>query len=146
VEWFSRIRAAALSAVGIVACSSDSPPPASYVQSNKANPCAVPGANYLVVHVEKSGGTCGPIPDELVHVLDDGTLPGRPMACQSISLTGCTAKLTDCGVDGGFTATTSITFASDGSSANGVETRSRTSEVSIANCTSTYTVTWTRPP
>lgn len=140
----SQMRVVALGVVGIVACASDSPSP-THVQSNKANPCATHGASYLVVRVEQSGGTCGPIPDEIVNVLADGTLPGRPMVCQSISLTGCTATLTDCLVDG-CGVTTGITFASDGSSAKGLETRSCTSEVTIANCSSKYTVTWTRPP
>ena len=138
----NRGRGAALSLVGIVACGSDSPSP-THVESTKANPCATPGATYSVVLVEQSGGTCGPIPDDLVNVREDGTLPGPPMSCQSISITGCGAKLNSCWASAGCAATTSITFASDGSSAKGAETLSCSE---FSKCISTYAVTWTRSP
>lgn len=134
--------------LGIVACtvacgSSYTSGPA---LANKANPCATPGATYLSHFVELSGGTCGPIPDEILNINSDGTIPGsQSFSCQTVTQDGCTARDTGCITTTNgttCTATTDVTFATDGSSASGLETVS-CSNVSTT-CTSTYSVSFTQ--
>jgi len=112
----------------------------------RANPCATPGATYLEHFVEGSGGTCGPISDEIININADGTIASTTqISCQTESQSGCTAHNTGCStMTNGTTcsATTDVTFASDGSGATGLETI--TCSNSSASCTSTYTVTLTR--
>jgi hypothetical protein len=128
-----------LCGLSLLACGGGSTAP-------KANPCATPGATYLDHFVEGSGGTCGPIPDEIININSDGTEATTiQISCQTESQTGCTAHNTGCtwttnGV--ACNATTDVTFASDGSGASGLETVTCSS--SSASCTSTYTVTLTR--
>jgi hypothetical protein len=112
--------------------------------SAEANPCATPGATYLFHLVEHPGGTCGPVPDEIVNVDSDGTT-STSVSCDDITQDGCTARNTGCmssmnGVD--CSVTTDVTFAKDGSGATGLETA--TCSNSSASCTSTYDVTATR--
>lgn len=115
------------------ASTTTAPPP------NKANPCATPGATYGLSWTERSGGTCGPISDQILIVGKDGTLPGTPLACRASTQTGCRAQESDC------TSSTSQchftsdeTFTSDGSSATGFIT------ISCPNCVSTYSASATR--
>jgi hypothetical protein len=117
-----------------VACGASAP-------ANKANPCATPGATYLSHFVELSGGTCGPIPDEIMNINSDGTLP-QSLSCQTVTQDGCTARNTDCTTNGACTVTTDVTFATDGSSASGLETVS--CSTASASCTSTYRIGSTR--
>ena len=77
------------------ACSSSTESPGPTDEA--ANPCATDGASYLETLVEESGGTCGPIPSELVNVNPDGTITTpTPITCAHVSQTGCTAQDTDC--------------------------------------------------
>jgi hypothetical protein len=114
--------------------------------SEQANPCATRNATYLETGTEQPGGTCGPFPSQVVNIGADGslTLPSS-ISCASFSQDGCTARATDCtfssqGYD--FTETFETTFASDGSSAQGILTISGTGHGQT--CSSTYDVTMTR--
>ena len=110
--------------------------------TTQANPCATPGATYLLHAEERRGGTCGPLADEIVNIGSDGTLPGPPATCDAITQDGCTARNTNCTqTANGVTCSTtsSVTFSEDGKSASGLITlRCRDS---AGGCTSTYAVT-----
>jgi hypothetical protein len=112
--------------------------------TNKANPCATPGATYLFHFVEQANGTCGPVPDSIVNINADGTLSSS-VSCQTINQTGCTAQDTGCTSSSNGTTcnfTTDVTFASDGSGATGLETF--TCSNGSSSCWSTYAVTAAR--
>lgn len=110
----------------------------------KANPCATKGATYFQHYVEANNGTCGTIPDTIVNISADGTIPGDPPDCEAITQTGCKAQNTACKTTkNGVTcsATTSVTFEGDGTGAAGLVTMSCSG---AAVCTSTYQVTLIR--
>lgn len=128
----------------LVGCSSTSASPTS-PSTNQANPCATKGATYLFHSVETAGGTCGPVPDQIVNINADGTVPGPGVTCEAITQTGCTARNTNCTSTTGANpckSTTDITFTADGTSASGLQTMSCTD--ATGSCTSTYKVTATR--
>jgi hypothetical protein len=107
----------------------------------EANPCATPGATYLEHFAEHPGGTCGPITDQVLNINHDGTIDTASPDCDSVTQDGCTARDTNCrtsanGTD--CTATTSVTFAKDGSAASGIATISCTAGSS--SCESTYDI------
>lgn len=135
--------------LSLVACSSSSPTSApgstkSQVTTSKANPCATPGATYQVHFVEQPNGTCGTLSDQIININPDGTI-NVSFSCEKVVASGCTVQGTNCvgEADGvSCTGTSDSTFASDGSSASGVETLSCSD--STSGCTSTYQVTFTR--
>lgn len=111
----------------------------------KANPCATKGATYFNHYVEADNGTCGAIPDAITNVEQDGTIAGDPPVCDSSTMDGCTVRNTNCktttkGVE--CSLTSSMTFASDGATANGLATIRCSS--SATSCASTYQVTMLR--
>ncbi|MCA9597704.1 MAG: hypothetical protein KC776_30535 [Myxococcales bacterium] len=112
--------------------------------TNKANPCATPGATYLV-HCSEQSGDCGSIPDSVTNIGSDGTV-ANPIKCARIEQDGCTARDTDCKQSANgcnISSTFKTTFAQDGSSATSLNTISVTcSDGSF--CTSTYACTLTR--
>lgn len=125
----------------LAACSSSTPP-----ATNVANPCATRGASYVAHFVEQSDGTCGPMGDQIITVLRDGTLAGPPLQCDSLTLDACTGRDTNCvTTSNGVTChiTVETTFLNDGSSASGSETLACSQE-GRTPCTSTYTTTLTR--
>ena len=127
-------------AIAAVACSSAS---SSAPPSTKANPCATPGATYLLHFVEQANGTCGPVSDQIINVAKDGTLSGSGTAssCAMTAQDGCTARNTDCmSTTNGVTCdvTSDVTFAKDGGAASGLETVTCMSGSS--SCMSTYAV------
>jgi len=111
-----------------------------------ANPCATPGASYLETFAEQPGGTCGTAPSQVLNVNTNGTVTSSvPVSCASTEQSGCTAHDADCAeTTNGVTCmvTTDVTFASDGSSATGLETLSCSNASS--SCVSTYTVSAAR--
>jgi hypothetical protein len=137
------MRHAAIVILLLAACSSNtSGGPA----NEQANPCATPGATYLMSFSEEAGGTCGPVSSQIININSDGTISTpSSVSCANVTQDGCTAKDTDCTetVNGGTaTVTTDVTFSSDGSSASGLETLTVTSNGQ--SCTSTYQVSATR--
>jgi hypothetical protein len=104
----------------LVACGS------SQIQADR---CATPGASYIMHFAEKAGGTCGPVPDQLMNVSSDGTIdatpsPGSTYHCSSIDAHGCTLQKNNCAqtnTDGvTCTADSTVTFTADGSAASGL--------------------------
>lgn len=88
-----------------------------------ANPCATRSATYVQKFTQTSGN-CGALPDQVVNVSADGSIPAAAnVTCQSQEPDGCTQRNTGCvgpTVDGvTCTATTSLTFVTDGSRATG---------------------------
>jgi hypothetical protein len=117
-----------------VGCASEGP-----LTLNKANPCATPNATYLTHFVEVSGD-CGPSSDQLVNIKPDGTLD-QTFSCLDITKVGCREQndlctFTSNGVT--CTATTDVTFTSDGKSSSGIE--SVTCHNAGTICSSTYNV------
>ena len=112
---------------------------------NLANLCATKGSTYFAHYVEANNGTCGTVPDAIVNIKADGTIPGDPPVCDSNEQDGCTARNTNCKTSSKGTdcsLTTSVTFDSDGAKAAGLLTLSCTTGNSI--CASTYQVTMLR--
>jgi hypothetical protein len=111
-----------------------------------ANPCATPGATYLLTFTENPTGTCGAIPSELITISSSGqVITSTPLSCQSQMVSGCTEQNTNCTItSNGATcsATSDVTFAMNGASASGMETISCSG--SGQSCTSTYTVSAAR--
>jgi hypothetical protein len=112
-----------------------------------ANPCATRGATYLATFAEMSGGTCGPVPQQIVNVDSNGQITnGTSITCANDDLNGCTEMKSGCmgTTSNGCSATiqTDVTFASDGSGASGLETIQVTCGASV--CSSTYRVSLAR--
>lgn len=111
---------------------------------NKANPCATKGATYFQHLVEANNGTCGTIPDTIINIGTDGTIPGSDFDCDASTQNGCTARNSGCKTnkDGvNCSTTTSMTFKDDGSSASGLISISCSG---AAVCSSTYQATLSR--
>ena len=122
--------------VALAACGSSSP--------SQVNTCVTKGASYLVSFSEQSGGTCGPLTSQVVNVPSDGMIQGGS-SCSSSEATGCMQRNSGCmtssmGIN--CDVTTSVTFASDGTTGAGLYTA--TCSNSSASCTSTYDVTYAR--
>ena len=114
--------------------------------NGKDVPCVSPSSSYVVHFVEKSGGTCGPIQDEVVNTTADGGFQAQPGCSGTRTVNGCKVLLTDytC-TNAGVTSKTTgeVTWSDDGKSGSG------TVQISIAkngatSCTSSYEVTYTR--
>ncbi len=90
-----------------------------------ANPCATPGATYLQ-SFELISGNCPELPDVILNITEDGLVPDAVgLECQVRGQNGCRAQNSNCVfTDQGceYTFTTDVTFAEDGSSAEGLET------------------------
>jgi hypothetical protein len=115
----------------------------------QANPCATKGASYLLTFTEMSGGTCGPVPNQVLNINSDsdGTNNNGVNPCASSELTGCTTRDSDCtsNVNGiSCTFNTESTFSSDGATLSGMETLSCTYGSPSQSCTSTYSITGMR--
>lgn len=107
----------------MIACACSSTSESGMTTTNKANPCATPGATYLMSFARVSGD-CAEPPDQISNINADGTIPGDPISCKEITQDGCTARDTGCTFTGnGCTSTvsTSITFAADGATMSGLE-------------------------
>ena len=127
----------------VSACSSNS---GGQSTSDKANPCATPGANYLETFAALDGGTCGALATITIQVNADGTIAlQQGLSCASVTVTGCTTLETDCTFSDqgtGWTQTLSLTFASDGSSATGTFSATSTAMgLGAMPCSGTYDVT-----
>ena len=126
-----------------VGCSGSSSGGAS---TEQANPCATKNATYLLTFTEQPGGTCGPIPSQVLNINPDATITSSAsITCASGSESGCTARGTDCTWTSqgySFTETYETTFASDGSSAKGVATITGTGNGQ--SCASTYDTSFVR--
>ena len=144
-EVHSRVVKRVLLCVSLFACSSRSSGAAPDQKDNdvarvRADPCATPGATYLVTLTQLPGGTCGPIANQTVTVGYDGTVPA-PGPCGSSTFTGCEEVQHDCyALAMGLTCVMQddITFVSDGSAASGSETVS--CQEGHESCASTYAV------
>jgi len=110
----------------------------------KANFCAIPGASYLV-HFTQMSGNCGYIPDVLVNINPDGSLPYTGLVCQSLTTNGCTSQGTNCqfsfnGIN--CTETFTTTFNQDGS--GGQSTIQVACQGNGVSCSSIYDATYTK--
>lgn len=111
-----------------------------------ADSCITKGATYLLHFVEDQTGTCGPIPDGIANIDQNGKpISSLSITCQSVTVDGCTIKKSACmASQNGATCTLSsdVTFSADGENGSGLETLSCSDASS--SCTSTYAVTSTR--
>lgn len=127
----------------LIGCSSEDDADDS-TTTNKANPCATPGASYLW-HCTEQSGDCGPTTDEVINVSSDGTL-AQSITCAKFEQDGCTGRGTDCKQStNGCTILTTFqtTFLADGSSADNVMTATIDCDDG-SHCKSTYQCTYTR--
>jgi len=145
-KFFSTI----LIACVVVGCSSSSDDTGPSGTPNHLNECTTKGATYVMHCVEKSGGNCGPLTDE-VYIADEATAAQlESVLCAAVNQNGCTETATDCkqhvDVKGGscdVLETYSTTFKDDGSSAVSIDTRRITCSDG-SWCKSTYDCTITR--
>ena len=132
--------------LGLVACSGADDDETVEVA---ANPCATPGATYYARLHEQRNGTCGPVSDQIVNLGSDGqggaTVNVATPRCKSSVQDGCTAKNTGCVTETNgirCETTTSVTFAADGSSAEGLMSIRCSDDE--GGCSSTYLIEYTR--
>ncbi len=128
-------RATAGALLGLAACSSSSP------SMDQANSCATPGASYVETFTQTSGN-CGPLASQVINISAGGsvTLP-TTISCASSTQTGCKIQNSDCTYSANgfnYTFSSSLTFASDGSSASGVYSVSGTGMG--MSCASSYAI------
>lgn len=120
-----------------LACSSSTEDP----QTPAANLCATPGSTYLSSLTLQSGNCPDNIPDAIVNIPSDGSLPqAKGTTCQSEEQDGCTGRGTNCVyVSGGCKNiyTFSTTFTDDGASADGLISSTITCDDG-SGCTGTY--------
>lgn len=137
-----RLGPLALAVAALGACSSTTTGSGEGASSS----CVKPSSSYVVHLVEKSGGTCGAIPDAVVNTNASGDFEAQPGCTGSRTVNGCDVLLTDyvCTTSNGVSTKTTgeIKWASDGASGEG------TVQISISaagkSCTSSYVVTYTR--
>ena len=115
--------------------------------SVRANPCALEGANYLKHFDEEPGGSCGAIPDFVVHINYDGTMKETfSPKCSAKTESNCTIAEVNCvySLDGyDFSVDYTESFASNGLTGHGSEVmyssyRGTNSCHSVYNTTLTY--------
>lgn len=110
--------------------------------------CVKPSSSYVVHFVEKSGGTCGAIPDAVVNTTASGEFEAQPGCTGSRTVDGCDVLLTDyvCTASNGVVTKTTgeVKWASDGASGEGTVQISVTGAGIAKSCTSSYVVTYTR--
>jgi hypothetical protein len=127
----------------ILAACSSSHPAGSAAAPARAG-CTTPHGSYMMHFTEHSGGTCGPITDELT-VINDATAADALSKCQVVGAeqgSGCSVDaVANCNIQGhAMNMTMSLDWAADGESCKGIAT------VSVINkCLSTYDLTYTRP-
>jgi hypothetical protein len=140
----------ALGAQTLVACASSSgggvpggPEPATEPSTIAA--CVTAGASYIVTARERSGGTCGPVPDSVVNTTPSGG-GSRPANCTGVVREdGCDVFLEErkCPTSDGFvTQTGKISWAADGSTGKGAIQFFIVAGAD--SCRSTYDILYTR--
>lgn len=110
------------------------------------SPCVTPNASYVVHLVEKTGGTCGAIPEAVVNSSADGQFHPQPGCAGARTINGCSILLTNytCTPSNGTTSTVTgeVTLTSDGTKGSG--TVQLTLKTPSATCSSSYVVIYTR--
>lgn len=137
----------ALLGVALVGCSSsDSSGVSPGRQTQAAASCVTSGASYVVQMRERSGGTCGSVPDGVLNTGTDGTVQAPSGCTGEIRNEGCDVYLTEyrCpGKAGGsVTQNGKVSWAPDGSRGAGVVHFEI--ELDANSCLSSYDVTYTR--
>lgn len=142
-------RALALVVLSLVAaCSSSSSGSSS---SASQGPCAQRSGTYLAHYVERSGGTCGALPDSLVTINSQPTAPAAPCTGSiSYSKDNCDVTIAQtCPVSsdaGVYTLrqTGTATWNADGSSGSAAIEMILADSNGVVQCQSTYDLTETR--
>src|SRR5262249_6916419 len=81
----ANMRWISLSALALAACSGS----ATGVGSGSSEPCVTASASYVARLVEKSGGTCGSVPDTVVNTSADGEFHPAPGCAGTRTVNGC---------------------------------------------------------
>jgi hypothetical protein len=127
----------------VLACSSNKPDDEPVPS---ANLCATPGSTYLSSLTLQSGNCPADIPDTVVNITEDGTVPqGEGIVCASLEQDGCTGRGSSCVYKNeGCTNTYSFktTFTDDGASADGIVTMNI--RCPSESCIGTYLSHYTR--